>query len=182
MNDTNRALGEAWHSLSAQATAETLGANPASGLSSEEAAARLARHGENRLAETPPRPVWLKLLDQFRSYLVIVLLFAAVLASAIGDLKDAVVILVVVVLNAVLGFYQEHRAERTLAALKGMLAPRARVRRDGHVKELDAAELGAGRPGTAGGGRPGTGGRAARCCPQPGGGGGGSDRRVPRRG
>jgi P-type Ca2+ transporter type 2C len=51
------------------------------------------------------------------------------------------VILVVVVLNAVLGFYQEHRAERTLAALKGMLAPRARVRRDGHVQELDAAEL-----------------------------------------
>ena len=141
MNDTNRALGEAWHSLSAQATAETLGANPASGLTSEEAAARLARHGENRLAETPPRPVWLKLLDQFRSYLVIVLLFAAVLASAIGDLKDAVVILVVVVLNAMLGFYQEHRAERTLAALKGMLAPRARVRRDGHVTELDAAEL-----------------------------------------
>ena len=141
MNDTNRALGEAWHSLSAQATSETLGADPATGLSSDEAAVRLARHGENRLAETPPRPVWLKFLDQFRSYLVIVLLFAAVLASSIGDLKDAVVILVVVVLNAVLGFYQEHRAERTLAALKGMLAPRARVRRDGHVKELDAAGL-----------------------------------------
>ncbi|MCU0833951.1 MAG: hypothetical protein MUC77_05865 [Chromatiaceae bacterium] len=74
---------------------------------------------------SPLRPVCLKLLDQFRSYLVIVLLLAAVLASAIGDLKDAVVILVVV-LTAALCFDQEHRAERTLAALRGMLAPRAR--------------------------------------------------------
>ncbi len=141
MNDTDGALREDWHTLSRHDAAEALKVDPAVGLSSAAAAARLARHGENRLAETPPRPVWLKFLDQFRSYLVIVLVFAAVLAGAIGDLKDAVVILVVVVLNAALGFYQEHRAERTLAALKGMLAPRARVRRDGHVKELDAAEL-----------------------------------------
>jgi len=130
-----------WHTLSVRDAAEVLGVDPAAGLSSAEAAARLARHGENRLAETPPRPVWRKFLDQFRSYLVIVLLFAAALAWAIGDLEDALVILVVVVLNAGLGFYQEHRAERTLAALKGMLAPRARVRRDGHVRELDAGEL-----------------------------------------
>jgi P-type Ca2+ transporter type 2C len=137
----NAALREDWHSLSARDAGEALGTDPATGLSPEEAATRLDHHGENRLAETPPRPVWLKFLDQFRSYLVIVLLFAAALAWAIGDLKDAVVILVVVVLNAGLGFYQEHRAERTLAALKGMLAPRAKVRRDGHVREVDAAEL-----------------------------------------
>jgi Ca2+-transporting ATPase len=123
------------------AAVEALAANTTKGLDADEAAVRLDRYGPNRLAETKPRPAWLKLLDQFKSYLVIVLLFAAALAGAIGDLKDAIVILVVVLFNAALGFYQEHRAERTLAALKGMLAPRARARRDGHVQDLDAAEL-----------------------------------------
>ncbi|WP_242475133.1 cation-translocating P-type ATPase [Thiohalocapsa halophila] len=142
MTSADRAEPErAWHTLSAEDAAAALDANPAKGLSAAEAAARLSRYGENRLAETKPRPLWLKFLDQFRSYLVIVLLGAAVLAGAIGDLKDAVVILVVVMLNAALGFYQEHRAERTLATLKGMLAPQARVRRDGHLHDMEAAAL-----------------------------------------
>jgi Ca2+-transporting ATPase len=131
----------AWHTLSTDDASATLDTDPATGLSAEQARARLAQHGENRLAEAAPRPLWLKFLDQFRSFLVIVLLFAALLAWAIGDLKDAVVILVVVVLNASLGFYQERQAEQTLAALKGMLALRARVRRDRHVQEVDAASL-----------------------------------------
>jgi len=130
-----------WHTLSPTDSVRALDTDTATGLSSEEAVARLERYGQNRLAESRPRPVWLKFLDQFKSYLVIVLLFAAVLAWAIGDLKDAVVILVVVVLNAALGFYQEHRAERTLSALKEMLAAQARVRRDRRVQEVDAALL-----------------------------------------
>ena len=130
-----------WHTLSTDAASTALDCRPATGLGSEEARTRLARHGENHLTETAPQPLWLKYLDQFRSFLVIVLLFAALLAWAIGDLKDAVVILLVVVFNASLGFYQEHRAEQTLATLKGMLALRARVRRDGHVQEVDAANL-----------------------------------------
>ncbi|WP_058558091.1 HAD-IC family P-type ATPase [Thiohalocapsa sp. ML1] len=141
MNDQAQAAAEAWHTRTTAEAAAALGADSSRGLSSREAEARLGHYGENRLAETPPRPIWLKLLDQFRSYLVIVLIFAAVLAGAIGDLKDAIVILVVVVLNATLGFWQEYRAERTLAALKGMLAPRARVRRDGQVSDIDAAAL-----------------------------------------
>jgi len=114
---------------------------PAQGLSESEVAERLARVGENRLLEAAPRPLWLKFVDQFKNFLVIVLLFAAGLAWAIGDLKDAVVILIVVVFNAGLGFYQEHRAEQTLAALKGMLAATARVRRNGKIIDLDAALL-----------------------------------------
>ncbi|MDP1929771.1 MAG: cation-translocating P-type ATPase, partial [Thiobacillus sp.] len=98
-------------------------------------------HGPNKLAEKKPRSAWLKFLDQFKNVLVIVLLGAAVLAGAIGDLKDAVVILIVVVFNAALGFYQEHRAEATLAALKKMLAQHARVRRGGEVLEIPAEEL-----------------------------------------
>ena len=131
----------AWHTLSVIDAARTLAVVPAEGLSTATAAERLAQYGENKLNEAVPRPLWLKFLDQFRNFLVIVLLFAAALAWVIGDLKDAVVILVVVLLNAGLGFWQEHRADRTLAALKEMLAARARVRRDGQVSEADASQL-----------------------------------------
>jgi hypothetical protein len=130
-----------WHTQTSQAACATLDVDPARGLASGEAGRRMAQHGENRLVEARPRPAWLKFLDQFRNFLVVVLLFAAVLAWAVGDLKDAVVILLVVVFNAALGFYQEHRAEQTLAALKNMLAARARALRDGQVVELDAARL-----------------------------------------
>lgn len=111
------------------------------GLAEVEVQLRLERHGPNLLKEKPKRPGWMRFLDQFRDMLVIVLLGAAVLAGAIGDLKDAVVILIVVVFNACLGFYQEHRAEATLAALKQMLAQHARVRRGGHIQEIPAEEL-----------------------------------------
>ncbi len=130
-----------WHAQSvAQACAE-LQADPIQGLSSEETERRLALYGRNRLAEKPKRPAWLKFLDQFRNVLTGVLIGAAVLAGAIGELKDAVVILIVVVFNSALGFHQEYRAEKTLAALKGMLARRARVKRDGLVIEVDVGDL-----------------------------------------
>ncbi|SBT04272.1 Calcium-transporting ATPase [Candidatus Accumulibacter aalborgensis] len=130
-----------WHALSTSAAARALAVIPAEGLSTTTVAERLAEHGENKLVEAVPRLVWLKFLDQFKNFLVIVLLFAAVLAWAIGDIKDTAVILIVVLLNAGLGFWQEHRAERTLEALKEMLAARARVRRDGQVSDVDAGQL-----------------------------------------
>ena len=130
-----------WHTLPPELAAATLAVDPGRGLEEGEAAARLARFGANRLIEATPRPVWLKFLDQFRNLLVIVLLFAAALSWAISDIKDAVVILVVVLFNASLGFYQERRAEQTLAALKGMLAARARVRRNARIEEIDAVHL-----------------------------------------
>ncbi len=130
-----------WHTLSGDKALEYLGTHPADGLSHDEARARLERIGENKLAEQSPRSLWLKFLDQFKSFLIIVLLFAAVLAYAVGDLTDAIVILSVVLLNALLGFYQEHRAERTLEALKGMLAPKAKMRREGQLHEIEAHKL-----------------------------------------
>jgi Ca2+-transporting ATPase len=111
------------------------------GLSASEVEERTRRFGENRLTETPPRPIWLRLLDQFRSLLILILIGAAVLAGLVGDLKDSLVIAVVVLVNAALGFFQEFRAEAALAALRGMLAPVARVRRDGQTIEVPAAEL-----------------------------------------
>jgi Ca2+-transporting ATPase len=130
-----------WHTETAEAACVALEVDPARGLAAEEATRRLARYGENRLIEAEPRPLWLKFVDQFKNFLVIVLLFATALAWAVGDLKDAVVILLVVVFNAALGFFQEHRAEQTLAALKNMLAASARVRRAGQIVELDAVRL-----------------------------------------
>jgi len=130
-----------WHALSAEHVANALDSSPVAGLEPAEAARRLELHGPNRLAEPPPRPAWLKFLDQFRSLLVVILLGAALLAGVVGDLKDAVVIAIVVLLNAALGFFQEHRAEHALAALKSMLAASARVRRDGVLAQVDAGEL-----------------------------------------
>ncbi|NTV12227.1 MAG: metal-transporting ATPase, partial [Zoogloea sp.] len=131
----------AWHALATEEVIRRLDSNPVAGLATEAAQQRLVVHGPNRLAEKPPRPAWLKFLDQFRNVLVLILVGAAVLAGAIGDLKDAIVITVVVLLNAALGFFQEHRAEAALAALKNMLAPTARVRRDGEVHLIEAAQL-----------------------------------------
>lgn len=130
-----------WHTLSPEAVAIALDVLPTQGLNDSVAAERLHHFGENCLVEARPRLIWLKFFDQFKNILVIVLLFAALLAWAIGDLKDAIVILIVVLFNAALGLYQEYRAERTLLALKNMLASHARVRRDGQVVELDATQL-----------------------------------------
>ena len=105
---------DSWHAQAHEHCIEQLAVNPTAGLSSVEVINRLAEHGPNRLAEKPPRSAWLKFFDQFKSLLVLILIGAAVLAGAIGDFKDAIVIGIVVLLNAALGFFQEHRAEAAL--------------------------------------------------------------------
>jgi len=130
-----------FHTQTAQQAAQALQVDLAAGLSSEEAVRRLTEHGPNRLPVKPPRSPWLLFLDQFKNLLIVVLAAAAVLAGIIGDVKNAVVILIVILFNATLGFYQEHRAEAALAALKKMLAPAARVRRDGSPWEIPAEDL-----------------------------------------
>ncbi|CAN5906661.1 cation-translocating P-type ATPase [soil metagenome] len=114
---------------------------PADGLNATEVAARQRDHGPNRLAEAPRRSPLAVLIDQFRNLLIIILLGAAVLAGVVGDLADTVVIGVVLLINAVLGFVQEHRAEASLDALRSMLVATARVRRDGRIQEIPSEEL-----------------------------------------
>ena len=130
-----------WTALTAGEAADLLGVDPAYGLRSDEVASRRSRFGSNRLAEPPVRPRWKKFLDQFRSSIVLILVVAAVIAGAVGDLKDTVVIAVVLVINAVLGFVQEAKAETALATLKEMLVAVVRVRRDGRLVELATDEL-----------------------------------------
>ena len=130
-----------WHALTADEVAERLDVDADRGLSGDEAARRLDEHGPNRLAEPERRPAWRRFVDQFTNPLIGVLAGAAVLAGAVGDLRDAIVIGVVLLLNAILGYVQEGRAEDALAALEGMLSLHVTVRRDGRAVDVDADAL-----------------------------------------
>lgn len=118
-------------------------ASPASGvgLTSEEAARRLAQDGPNEVARGHTRPALRILRAQLASPLVLVLVGVAVVARLLGETVEATVIVLVVALNALLGFAQEYRAERALQALRRFVTRTARVRRDGHTLEIPAAEV-----------------------------------------
>jgi Ca2+-transporting ATPase len=118
-----------------------LGTHTRDGLADAEAARRLARDGPNLLPEGAHRGPLLILLAQFADFTVAVLAAAAILAGALGEPGDMVAILAILAINAVLGFVQEYRAERAVAALKDLAAPRARVRRDGATRTVAAALL-----------------------------------------
>ncbi|MCB9762849.1 MAG: cation-translocating P-type ATPase [Alphaproteobacteria bacterium] len=114
---------------------------PLAGLSEEEAARRLAEHGPNEVErEAPPSP-WAMLAAQLANPMVALLLLAAVVAGALGELADAVAIGVIVALNAAVGATQEFRAERALAALRSLAAPQARVRRGGRSVMVPGHEV-----------------------------------------
>ncbi|UDY35430.1 cation-translocating P-type ATPase [Dermatobacter hominis] len=130
-----------WYRISGHAVAERLGVDPSVGLSAAEVAERVERYGTNELAEAPRRPAWLRFVDQFNDLLVFILIGAAVVSAAVGDLKDPIVIAIVLLINAVLGYVQESRADDALAALQQMLEVIVRVRRDGAVLEVPAREL-----------------------------------------
>ena len=133
--------GEAPHAQTVDELAVQLDVRLDMGLSAEQVSQRKAQHGLNQLAEAPPRSPWRVFLAQFKSILIMILIGAATLAALIGNTKDALVILAVVLINATVGFYQEYRAEQSLAALKGMLPVRARVRREGKKIEVAAEDL-----------------------------------------
>ena len=128
------------HSLAADELLTRLGTNKR-GLSEAEAAARRAEYGANELAEAPPPPLWHKIVSQVTGAVVIVLLAAAVLSAGVGQWADALAILAIVVLNTILGVYQEQRAEHALASLRKLSPPLARVIRDGLSRAVPAREL-----------------------------------------
>lgn len=130
-----------WHQLSAEQVVQQLGGDAHHGLTTSEAARRLAETGPNQLIDHGVKSPWRILGEQLTALMVVILLAAAAVSAAIGDWKDAVAILGIVVLNAVLGFVQEFRAERALAALKKLAAPVVKVRRDGVVREMSASQL-----------------------------------------
>ncbi len=122
-------------------TLQDLHSTADSGLSFADAAARLEKFGRNALPSDEGTK-WLALiLGQFTDLMVVILLAAAVISALLGDSKDVIVIMAIVVLNAVIGIYQEYKAERALAALNAMQVSQVRVRRDGEVRQISADEL-----------------------------------------
>ncbi|MCE9598754.1 MAG: cation-translocating P-type ATPase [Spirochaetia bacterium] len=129
-----------WHLMNVKESLELLGSR-VTGISVEEARDRLETYGRNELQEKPTRPVWALFLDQFKDVMILILLTAALISGLIGDLKDTMVILVIVVLNAAIGLAQEYKAERALEALKKMAAPNANVLRANQMCQIASAEL-----------------------------------------
>ncbi|HEY9522470.1 MAG TPA: HAD-IC family P-type ATPase [Thermopolyspora sp.] len=130
----------AWHAMSAADAARELGVDPETGLTSGEAARRLERHGPNRLREAVREPRWRIFLRQLQDPMIAILLVAAVVSLiVVREWKTPVAIVVVVLLNATIGYVQEARAEASLEALRRMSATTATVRRDGRVDRVDAS-------------------------------------------
>jgi len=130
-----------WHRREIADVVRELRTDPGAGLTGAEAAARLISSGPNELPEGPSLRPGRIFLSQFASTMVAVLLGAAVVSALLGDVVDTVAIVAIVLLNALLGFVQEYRAEKAMAALARLAAPVVKVRRDGGVREIPAREL-----------------------------------------
>ena len=133
--------GQAWYAQSPEAVAGALHVDPADGLSGAEAATRLAATGPNALPEEEPEPGWRRFLAQYRSYMQLILIAAAVVSALIAEWGTAVLLVALTVLNAVVGLRQQGKAESAMNALKSMVKATARVRRDATELELDADQL-----------------------------------------
>lgn len=131
----------AWHALEVKAVIEALHTDPHAGLSTIEAARRLRQHGPNTLHTMVKIPWYVVFGRQFLNGLILILVAAVAIALAIGEVTDAITILVIVVLNGLLGFVQEWKAERAIEALQRMLSPHCTVVRDGFEEDIDAATL-----------------------------------------
>lgn len=129
-----------WHRLSIEEIFELLDTSP-KGLSISDAEERYLEYGPNELQEGKKKSVAGILFDQFKDVMILILLAAAIISGIIGDLTDSIVILVIVVLNAVIGFFQEYRADKAMQALKQMAVTQARVLRDGQSNWLPATIL-----------------------------------------
>jgi Ca2+-transporting ATPase len=137
-----RLAGPPLYQLEPEAALERLDVDRTTGLTSAEVERRRQEHGRNELAEAPREPGWKRFLAQFRDLLILILLAAAVVSLVVSrELKTPIVVLIVVVLNAVIGFVQENRAEASLDALRKMLVTQTRVRRDGELQVVPAEEL-----------------------------------------
>ncbi|GGA61212.1 ATPase [Pseudoclavibacter endophyticus] len=129
-----------WHAIPSEAVLDDLGASR-DGLTADEARRRAAEHGPNELPVTPPSPVWFVLARQFRSPLVLFLLVCAVVTISLQDWNDTIAIIVVLLLNAVVGFWQEQKAAREVRALQSLSTPTATAVRGGRAVTVAAAEI-----------------------------------------
>ncbi|HOW91072.1 MAG TPA: cation-translocating P-type ATPase [Anaerolineaceae bacterium] len=137
----NTELTVTWHSLSTEETLARLDTPLAEGLTTAEAQRRLAQYGPNQLLEKPRRTYLQMIIEQLKSFVILLLIGAAILSAVLGEPVEAIAIIAIVLLNTVLGVVQESRAEEALAALKRMSAPDSQVLRDGKRVTVSAPEL-----------------------------------------
>ncbi|MBI5469686.1 MAG: cation-translocating P-type ATPase [Deltaproteobacteria bacterium] len=130
-----------WYQKTVEQVMESLATDPAQGLTSAEAASRAGKWGPNRLTEKKRESAFLRFFKQFTEFIILVLIGAAIVAGALGEWVDSLAIMAIVVLNGVIGFMQEEKAERVMEALKRLSAPTARVLRSGELTTLDASKL-----------------------------------------
>lgn len=129
-----------WHTLDIKQVISETGAAD-QGLSSSQAAGYLEKYGPNILQEKASKGPFYIFLQQFRDFMILVLMAAAVISGIVGDMADTIIIIVIVLLNAIVGFIQEYRAERSMEALKKMAALQSQVTRDGKTVTIDASQL-----------------------------------------
>ncbi|MBN1940752.1 MAG: cation-translocating P-type ATPase [Candidatus Diapherotrites archaeon] len=139
--ENNSGKAVPWHAFTAMETAKELGSDMQRGLTNAEAEKRLAEFGENRLAKAKKFNALKILANQFSSFLIWILLVAVAISFAIGEHIDGYVILAIVVMNAILGFRQEYRAEKAMAALEKLAVPKAIVIRNGREIQIDSSEV-----------------------------------------
>lgn len=130
-----------WTTLDVNAATLRLGVSPGKGLTTAEAERRRSVHGANRLEERAPKSRWRLFLDQFRSFIIAILMAAVALSALVGEYVDSLVILSILLVNGLLGYIQEVRARDSIAALKRMTRLKARVVRDGREQKVDSADL-----------------------------------------
>jgi len=130
-----------WHTKEIKSVLSELGSSLEKGLSEEQSRSGLIKFGPNELKEKRGRGIIMMLLDQFKEFIVLILIAACVISIFLGEITDAMVILLIVVLNAVLGVVQEERANKAIAALKRMATPKVMVKRDGELKKMSQKDL-----------------------------------------
>ncbi len=130
-----------WHTLTGDEALIQLRSDGVRGLSAAEAQSRLQELGLNALQEAKKSPWWSIFFSQFQDFMVLVLMGATVVSFFLGEVGDAITIVAIVIMNAILGFVQEYRAEKSVETLKALTAPEARVIRDGSLKSIPAEEL-----------------------------------------
>ena len=130
-----------WYSIDTDELCRDLNTSAGTGLEAAEAANRLRNYGPNVLQEKPPRSILSIFFSQMKEILVLILIFAVVVSAFLGEWEDAIVILIIVILNAVISVLQESKAENALKALKDMTKPSAKVLRGGQVIQINAEEI-----------------------------------------
>ncbi len=130
-----------WFTKSPEQISEELGVDFKQGLTSEEAAKRLEQYGPNKLPEGEKKSLVSMFLAQLKDFMIYILLFAAALSFFMGDVAETIIIAAIIVLNAVIGVFQENKAEQAMEALKKLTTPHSLVRRNGEIIEIDSVDL-----------------------------------------